>query len=383
MKKSFFVVLSFVFFFNLPLHADETVKIGVSLGLTGKYKYMSQMKKRAYLLWQKDINKKGGLMGKKVDLIIHDDQSSTDKAKELYTRLILEEKVDLILGPYSSGINGAILPITEKYKYPLLASGAAADKLWQKGYKYFFGVYIPTSRYTQAFLELLLRHEHTELAIVHADDPFATGIAEGARKWALRFGMNVLMFESFKKGTRNLDNLARKAKETGAEVLIMGGHFNESVDMRRSLKNIGWTPKAYYASSGPTMEKFHEVLNEDSEFVFSSSQWEPHALSSFPGADKFTDDFIAAYKIKPTYHASSAYAAGQILEAAVKRAGSLDRKLIRDVLSALDIMTIMGRYGVDRTGVQIRHISLIIQWQNGVKQIVAPEELMTSDVVFK
>lgn len=382
MKKFFLIVLFLNLFIFVSANALESVKIGVSLGLTGKYQYMAQMKKRAYLLWEKDINDRGGLLGKKVSLIIYDDQSSTEKAKELYSRLILEDKVDLILGPYSSGINGAILPITEKYRYPLLASGAAADKLWQKGYKYFFGVYIPTSRYTQVFLELMLRNGLTKLAIVHADDPFATGIAEGAKKWALRFGMDVLMFESFKKGTRSLDALAEKARLTGAEVLIMGGHFNESVDMRRSLKNIKWTPRAYYASSGPTMEKFHEVLKKDSEFVFSSSQWEPHAVSSFPGADKFTDDFISAYKIKPTYHASSAYAAGQILEAAVNRAGNLDRTQIRDVLSSLDIMTIMGRYGVDRTGIQIRHISLIIQWQNGVKQIVAPEELMTSKAIF-
>lgn len=363
-------------------HSAGTVKIGASLGLTGKYEHMSNMQKNAYLLWEKHINENGGLLGKKVKLIIYDDQSEPGIARKLYSRLISKDRVDLILAPYSSAVTMAVLPVTEKFKYPLLASGAAADKLWQMGYKYAFGVFIPTSRYSQGFLELMLRNGLKDTAIVFADDPFSMGIAEGTRKWALRFGMNILMFKKFKKGTRNLDDIARKVRNSGAQVVIVGGHLNESIDMRLSLKKIKWMPRAYYASSGPATQKYYDVLKDDAEFTFSSSQWEPKGVSAFPGAERFTKEFLSTYKVEPTYHASSAYAAGQILEAAVKSTGSLNRERLRNVLSSLDTMTIMGRYGVDRTGVQIRHIALIVQWQKREKHIVAPEEFSTSKAIF-
>lgn len=378
--RSLFVI--FLFLITSAYCSAEPVKIGVTLSLTGKYKLMGMMKKNAYMLWQKDVNKRGGLLGREVELIIHNDESEPQKAKALYQQLITEEKVELILGPYSSGITEAVLPITEKYRFPLLASGAAADRLWQNGYTYFFGVYIPTSRYTAGFMELMLRNEMTDVAIVFADDPFSIGIAEGAKKWALRFGMNVVLFEEFKKGTKDLKYLAEKVRDLAPQTLVMGGHLNESVDMRLALKNINWLPRAYYASSGPVAPEYHNILKSDANLTFSSSQWEPHKGSVFPGAEKFTEDFIDNFSMRPTYHASSAYAAGQILETAIKNAGNFNRDEIRDVLASLDTMTIMGRYGVDSTGVQIRHISLIIQWQDGVKQILAPEELKTSTVKF-
>jgi branched-chain amino acid transport system substrate-binding protein len=159
------------------------------------------------------------------------------------------------------------------------------------------------------------------------------------------------------------------------------GHFDEAVNMRLSLKNIEWQPKAYYASVGHVLRKFLDVLKADADYVFSSSQWEHRA--AFPGSKDFYKAFIETYKVEPSYHAATAYAGGQILETALKRSGNLDRNRLRDILSAMDTMTIIGRYGVDRTGMQIKHFNLIIQWQKGKKEIVWPEELRTAQPIFK
>jgi branched-chain amino acid transport system substrate-binding protein len=385
MKKFGLLVLKLILFCFIlqPAYASEPIKIGLTLGLTGKYSEMSNMQMKGFRLWEDHVNSRGGILGRNVHLVIYDDKSDPRIAKMLYEHLILRDEVDLVFGPYSSEITEAILPITEKYGYPVLASGASADSLWQKGYKNVFGINTPASRYALGFLELLVRADLNDIAIVYADDAFSKSIADGAKRWAERFRLNVLLFEEFRKGTRNLDDIAQRVKASGAQVLIVGGHLEESIDMRVSLKNIGWYPKAYYASVGPALPAFYDKLQGNADYVFSSSLWEHHRGLLFLGCPGFYHAFIQTYKEEPSHHAAIAYAAGQILEAALKRSGSLDRKKIRDILSAMNTISIVGRYGVDRTGMQIQHFNLIIQWQNGKKEVVWPKDLRTAQPIFK
>ncbi len=376
------IVFSLLFFFIVPSFA-EPIKFGLTLGLTGKYSEMSQMQVKGLRLWERDVNSRGGILGREVKVIIYDDRSDPETAKTLYGHLILKDRVDLVFGPYSSEITEAVLPVTEKYGYPLLVSGASADRLWQKGYRYVFGIYTPASRYSVGFLEMLVVNGLDGVAIVYADDSFSRDIAAGTKKWAERFGLRVVLFEGFRKGTKDLDWIAKRSKELKADALIVCGHFEAAVIMRLSLKRVGWHPKAYYASVGPAMQAFYDELRADAEHVFSSSMWKHHGGLLPPGCNEFYSSFVKAYKGVPSYHAAAAYAAGQLLEAAIKKVGEIDRDRIRDILSGMDTMTIFGRYNVDRTGLQMKHQNLIIQWQNGKKEIVWPEKSRTARPVFR
>ncbi|MBU0730807.1 MAG: amino acid ABC transporter substrate-binding protein, partial [Proteobacteria bacterium] len=334
-------------------------------------------------LWADKTNSENGLLGRKINLIMLDDQSNPQTAKELYRKLITEEKVDLLFGPYSSTITESILPITEQYEYPMLLTGAAADKLWQQGYKYAFGIFIPASRYSLGFLEMIAMNGLRNVAIVYADDSFSTNIAQGAREWGTKFGLNISLYESFKKGTRDLSGLARKVHELSPEALIVCGHLNESVDMRLALKNIHWHPRAYFATVGPTMEVYEATLQADAELAFSSSQWEPTVRFQANDHEIFLEPFLSRYNEFPTYHAAQAFATGQVMETAVNKAKSLERSKIRDMLATMDAMSIIGRYKVDKNGMQIRHFQVTVQRINGKKEIVWPESLATAEPVFK
>ncbi len=370
------VSLIVVICLSLACHGIASdITIGLSLPLTGKYTELGKMQQKGFLLWQRHVNGKGGILGKKVDIIIQDDQSSKDEAVKIYTKLIEREKVDFVIGPYSSGISEAILPIAEKNHYPILLSGASADRLWEKGYQYAFGVYTPASKYTVGFLQMLVKYQLSDLAIVSADDAFSVSLSEATRKWAKRFKLKIKYFHTFEKGLRDLTDIASQAKMSGSNVMIVCGHLNESIDMRRALKKIGWFPKAYYASVGPATQKFQTILKEDADLVFSSSQWEKEVGTKFPRGEKFIEAFNHHYKIFPSYHAATAYAAGMILETALKKNDSLDREGLRNILSKLDTMTVIGRYGVDTKGKQKRHFPLIIQWQNSKKNVVWPDSL--------
>ena len=361
--------------------ATEPLRIGGSLGLTGKYAEPAAMQKMAYQLWETGINKKGGIFNRKVEVIIIDDKSNLKIAQNIYRDLILKSKVDLVFGPYSSELTKAVAPIVNEQKYPMLAAGAAADSIWQQGYNNVFGMWIPASRYTTGILELALLNDMKKVAVVYADDEFSTEVAKGAKRWVPFYGLNLVMFEKFKKGNKDLSFLAQKAFDAKTELLIVGGHFNESVDMRKALKQIGWYPKVFFATVGPAIPKWKQILEADAEFGFGTSIWEPQV--SFPLSKEFAALFDSTYHEKPSYHAATAYAAGQILEAAIKLAGSLKLDMIRQAMYDLDYTSIIGRYAVDKTGMQIKCFPLIIQWQNGKKEIVWPDDVRTAIPIFK
>jgi len=363
-----------------PCLAEKPIKIGVSLGLTGSFSVMSDALYKGFTLWQQNVNERGGILGRPVEVILEDDQSRPEKAQDLYRRFIEIDKVDFLFAPYSSLITEAVSPIAEQHNVPMLVAGAAADRLWEKGFHNLIGVYTPASKFTAGFLELLVLENMDSIAIVHADDPFSVDLANSSRDWAKRFGLEVVLFEGFKKGTQNLVPLAIRAKETNSQILMVCGHMDEAVNMTKSLEQIGWRPKAFYASVGPANQAFHDQFGAAAETAFSTSLWEPRA--KYPGAQEFEHDFIATYGEAPGYHAGLAYAAGQVLEEAIKESGGVDREKVRSFLFKLDTMTIIGRFGVDETGKQVRQHAFIIQWQNGRKELVWPKEIRTAEPKF-
>lgn len=366
---------------SVQVLAVEPIVMAASLSLTGKYAELGRMKERGYRLWEEDVNQRGGIVGRPVKLVLVDDESKPEVATRLYADFIGKQKVDFVLAPYSSEITQAVASVTEEHRYPMLASGGSATSLWQQNRKYLFGVYVTTDRYTIGFLELLVRNGISSLAIAAADEPFAKGVVIGTTEWANRFGLKIVQVNSFTSGSTDIEAAIRAAQSSGAQALLVAGHFKDSVQATQALKSIGWKPKAFFATVGPALDNFGEMMGADADYIFSSSQWEP--TLSYPGSRNFAQAFVKRYKTIPSYHAATAYAAGEILEAAINKAKTTDRQKIRESLLSLDVITVIGRYGVDKDGRQIRHFTTTVQWQNGKKQIVAPKELKTASPVWR
>ena len=213
---------------------------------------------------------------------------------------------------------------------------------------------------------------------MYADDAFSVSLAEGAKRWMVEYGLKLTSYQKISKGQAVLETEARSAQASGAQALLMAGHFDESVRMRRSLKRIGWQPRAYYASVGPGLDGFASAVGADAEGTFSTSVWEAREDLKLPGAAEFLRDFVKAYGEKPSYQAAQAYAAGQIIARAVQKAGRVDRAAVREALFELDTNVLIGRYVVDHSGVQAKRFPLIIQWQRGKREVVWPPELKTA-----
>lgn len=364
-----------------PCGAEKPLTIGVSLGLTGRFAPMADALNKGFKLWERDVNANKRMLGRTVQVIIRNDFSDPERAKSIYRDLIAKRRVDFLFAPYSSLITEAVLPIADEHGIPMLIAGAAADRLWEQGYRNAIGVYTPASKFTVGFMELLVLNDLDRIAVLHADDSFSLGLAARIRKWAPRLALTIVDRVEFRKGLADFAPLAQEAKEKNAQVLMLCGHMEEAVRMVDALKRIQWKPKAFYASVGPALPEFFNRCGPGAEGVFATSLWEPRA--NFPGARRFNRQFIEAYQEPPGYHAGLAYAAGQVLEKAVADVQSFDRDKVRDALFNLDTMTIIGRFGIDKTGKQIRQHTFIIQWQNGRKELVWPEAIKTAEPVFQ
>ncbi|HJV24165.1 MAG TPA: amino acid ABC transporter substrate-binding protein [Aromatoleum sp.] len=358
--------------------AHPPLRIGLSLSLSGAYANNGDMQQKAYQLWAAQVNQRGGLLGRPVELLVRDDRSTPDFARAIYEGLIERDRVDLVFSPFSSGITYAVASVADRYGYPLLAAGAASDEIWKQGYRYVFATIPPASRQTVGFLALLADSAIRTLAVVNTPDVYATALVEGTRKWATEYGIRIVSTQQLAPGTTDLEPAARIARESGASALLMAGQFEESIRMTRALKRIGWRPSAFYASVGPTLDKFGDELAGDADRVLATSTWEPRSELPFAGSADFIRQFTARFKQQPSFLAAQAYAAGQLLEEALKRVGRLDRHLLRDTLAGLDCNVIIGRYTVDQAGMLTRRPPLIIQWQGGRREIVWPPEVRTS-----
>ena len=113
--------------------AAQPVTIGISLGLTGQYSIPSEMQKRAYELWRDEVNARGGLLGRPIQLVVRDDRSDPSLALRIYSEFVQNKSVDHVFGPYSSELTAAVAPVVEKAGFPMLAAGAAADEIWTQG----------------------------------------------------------------------------------------------------------------------------------------------------------------------------------------------------------------------------------------------------------
>lgn len=361
---------------------EPPIRIGVSLGLTGSYASIARFQQRAYQLWEKHANARGGILGRRVEFVIHDDKSDAQTAKRIYESFITQDRLDFVIGPYSSPITLAVAPVVDQHGYPMLSAGASSDELWRRRYTNVFGVYASARRYAIGFLALLAEAGIERVAIVAVDDAFSLAAAEGAKRWAADYRLRVTLFRTEPKERPDMLRAAHMARDSGAQALLLAGHFNEAVQMRTALRETGWRNVAYYATVGPALPQYGQTLGAEAHGTFSTSQWEPREDLRHPGSLDFLREYRRAYDETPSYHAAVAYAAAQVLERAILRAGTLERAAVRSALHVLDTSTVIGRFAVDRTGLQIKGVPLIVQWQSDQREIVWPKELRTASPLF-
>ncbi len=355
--------------------AQAPIKIGASLSLTGTYAKPGTYQKEGYEVCADELNAKGGLLGRKVEFVMYDDQSSTQTAQRLYEKLITEDKVDVVMGPYSSAITESVAGITEKYKKVMVSPLAATTSIFRQGRKHIFMVISPAEVYLEGLVDMAAKRGLKTIAIVNEDTLFPKATVAGTAELAKKRGLQIVLQEAYPKGNTDFSALLVKIKAANPDVLAAATYFDDAVAITRQMKELNVNPKMFGVTVGGDIPEFYTLLKQNAEYVYGSTQWD-EALP-YPGQKEFLAAYAKKFKHEPSYHAAAGYAGCLIYAEAAKRAKSLDSDLVRAELLKLKIRTAFGDYAIDQDGFQIAHKMVMIQWQDARRVVVWPDDLAT------
>ncbi len=376
--QAFVGIAAFMFVTQLTLSEAKAsccpygITIGASVSLTGKYARAGKELLNGYTMWVEELNARGGFFGTSVKLIHENDESDPVKSAAIYERLIKEENVDLLLGPYSSGITIAASRVAEGYNFPILTTAAASNKIWSRGYRNVFGSIAPAATWMHPVVDYAKSQGLSRIAIVYADTAFPRSIIKGAKTKAAELGMHVVFEAAYPKTSDDFAAIIEKMKGANPDVIVGGTYLPDSKAFLSQAREKGLTPKIFAFTVGPTMPEFSKDLGPVANGVMGPSPWEP--TLDFPGVKGFVERYEKKHGYEPGPHAGIGFGGGQLLEAAVKKARCVEKNKMRKALSELDTWTTLGHYRVDQTGRNIAMSTYIIQWNNGQKQIVLPSQ---------
>jgi len=364
--------------FSATAFADHrpgnVVIMGGTLSLSGRYAEPAGRYLNARKPYVDELNAHGGLLGHNVELRVLDDKSDTRTAIELYEQLITQDKVDLVLGPYSSAITDAVANVMERYKRPFIAPGAASKGIWQRGRKYVFSIPRTVAQdYQKGALHIAKEMGIKRIAVIGEGSLFPRQSAEGTLEWAKKLGLEIALLQSYHKDEKDFTAILKKIEASGAEAIFSNSYFADSVAQLRQMRELGINVKMFAGTIGPALPKFVEELGATAEFALGFSRWEPNPALGHPGMTEFIEKYKQRYGVKPNYHAASAYAELQMLEAAVNYAAGFDPEKVREGLASVTVSTIMGTYKADTEGMSIIE-GLTFQIQNGKRVIVWPKK---------
>ena len=382
--KSLFSVFVLVLSFLLcgKGHAAEPVKVGLATSLSGKYETFGTEQSRGVKMWVEDMNERGALLGRPVELIIYDNESDRETCARLYEKLITEDKVDLLIGPYSSGMTLAARPVVEKHNFPLMVEGTAPS-IWEPGVKNMFGFLTPSEKLMESVLSMAAERDLKRVALAYADTDFPQGVALGVREQAAQYGMEVVFDEEYDRAYKESSefmSMVEKMKNAKPDVVIVASYLLDSVAFIRQAQSAGFEPAMLAFSGGPSLMEFGDSLGPDADGAISTVQW--MRSQRMPGSFDFSFRFKQKYDMNASYNAAGGYAAGQILEAAVRLAGSLDRDKVREQLYALKFRSIIGHFRVDEMGKQVGKPNYVLQWQEGRRRLIYPENLAETGLLY-
>lgn len=396
-------VAIFGFLFVPYAMAIDKVVIGHPACLSGKFAKsgaQAQMGIQSSLKWINDINGGVEIGGKRVPLVYkrYDCESRKEVVTSLIERLVKIDKVDAVIGPYSSGLTITGAPIAEKYGAIYLSHGGASNRIFQQGYQYAVQMLSPATLYQAGALDMFHKVDPTakRIALAFEDSEFARMVLRGAEKRAKQLGFKVIFNRTYPRHVSDLTPLLSDLKAAKPEIIIGGGHFQDGQLFARQMSDLDIDVKAISMIVAVTLPAFYEALGDKAEGMIGPAQWEFGVKYSpqeakrvgLPWFGPTNEQWVKGAKEysggkAPDYHAAEAGQVPLIFAKAVETANSVDPDKLRQAFNKLDLMTFFGDFKIDKkTGLQVGHTMVVVQWQNGKKVIVWPPAAATGKLYY-
>ena len=369
--------------------SNKPIRIGASLPLTGDFSEPGKAAQQGYQVWQKMVNAQGGLLGRKVQIIVRDDASDQNTVVADYNALISRQKVDMLLGTFSSLLNLPASTVAERNRMLYVEPAGGAPEIFDRGYNHlFFAQQATADHQGDVFADYILSLPPAErpktAAYPSLDDPFALPVLQGIREKFEKAGIKTVYTTKYASENTNFDSIANAVKSANPDVLMHGATFADGVNFVRALDKVGFSPKYFFQTSAPSFAGQYSkgVGVENTEGTFYAVSWDAKAQT--PGNAAFVKQFNQMFGAgEPAEDAADAFAAAQVMQAAVKAVGGIDDQTkLADWIRGHSVNTILGPLKWDKTGAPQGQF-LTGQWQSGKSQIVLPKAAATSQTIVK
>ncbi len=360
-------------------YAADPIRIGTTQSLTGEFQEFGTNQLRGLQMWAADVNSRGELLGRPVEIVHYDDGSDPARSAELYRKLIEQDRVDLLLGPYSSSITLAASEVAEKHDFPMLTLGASADQIWARGYQNIVGLDVPAQRYMDVALQAAANQGAKTLALVYEENPFTLEVVPSVLSKAQELGLQVVL-QAPTRSAADIPDQVKRLAAANADVIMSLHYLEEGVELVRALKQAQVKPDMLVFGVAASLAEFGQQLPGATEGVTGVTQWLRGVR--LPGAQDFAYRYRKMYGYNPGAYDVLGYSGGQVMEAAVRLAGTTDHAAVREQLRTMTFSSLLGIYQVDADGRQVGKENYLLQWQGKDRRLVKPDKLAESKLIY-
>src|SRR4051812_22040544 len=387
-----------------PAHAQNSqpIRIGFSIAQTGPLSAAGKSGLLALQIWREDINARGGLLARQVELVVYDDQGNPSLTPGIYTKLIDVDKVDLLIAPYGTNPTASIMPLVKQRDLLLMGNFALDANAHLRHDKYFNNQPWSSARDSALpFLELCRKLGAKSIAILAADAEFAQNIANGVRGELKNYGLLAAYDQNYPPNTVDFSSMLRAIRSKKPDAVFVASYPAESSAIIRGLNELGVGDSVKLFGGGMVGLQYASImesLGSQLNGVVNYNSWAPEKTMDFPGVR----DFIARYQAKAKqanvdplgfYLPPYAYAIGEMLAQAVTATKSLDHNVLAKYLRTHEMKTIVGSIRYGPTGEWANPRMIYVQFrgvadkdldqfrQSGKQVIVAPDAFKTGELI--
>jgi branched-chain amino acid transport system substrate-binding protein len=376
--------------FAFTAYSKDKIRIGQAIALSGPYAPGAAMTQIPnYDMWIEEVNAKGGIFVKEygkrlpVELIRYDDKSEVGTDVKLVEKLILKDKVDLLLPPWGTSMHFATAPIVSKYGYPVIGPTASSIKLKEIAHEipYMFIILNQPEEQGTSLIELLKELEVKTAAVIHHSDLHGIEFAGYVAPQLSVSGIDVVLFKSYPIGSKDLSPLLKEVKAADVDAVLVFSYPPGTFLITGQAKTIGLNPKVLFLTVGVAFPVYRDKFGASTvEGIMGAGAWNPKV--PYAGAKEYYDRHLKRWGKEPDgWGSAPAYASLQILEQAIEKVGSLDRKKIRNAIATMTFPTVIGPVSFTNQ-FTTQSPGEVGQWQNGVFEIVSAKQKRTAEPIF-
>ncbi|MDE2763656.1 MAG: amino acid ABC transporter substrate-binding protein [Gemmatimonadota bacterium] len=375
------------------------IVLAATFSETGRFARLGTEMARGYRMAVQMLNGAGGVAGRQVSLLLLDDASDAATAARIYQEYVASDSVDLLLGPYSSPLTEAVIEVAEGARMPLVAAMAAAPGIWSgKGRQWGVQMLNPGPTYLQGSVEVAAQNGARTAALVYEDTQFPVSVAEGVRLAAQAHGLSIVVDRSYPAGGANHQALVATARDSGADLFIGGGYYDDAVAFTRAVDAALYTPKLVSLNLGPAQADFANEVGDLAECVAGNTPWLPTIRTAgfITDSETLSRQYIAAHSEQPSYYVAGGFGAVELIAQAIDvvadATGRFEVADVRDHLFSRGTETVLGPFkvypmGDEHAGAQQALKGLQVQWQDDgdgglERRIIHPETVADADPCF-